>query len=468
MSEYKKLFKNTVAMLIGNFASKILIFLMLPLYTSVLTTKEYGLSDLIFTTTNLLFPLFTCLATEYVMRFALDKEQDKSRVFSSAILITIIGFLILLCGYPFLKNLIKIGNLWGLFYLYYISTTLSNIISQFVKGLEKIKIYSASGVLNTFLVVLFNLIFLLYFKLGITGYILAYVIGAVITTLYLWMSANLKSYCRMLKKSEWKYVEEYIRFSFPMIPNSISWWVNNSLDQYILTIFWGVSATGIYAAGYKIPSFLTIISSIFLSAWQISAVKDFGTEETRVFFSDIYKKYSSLVIIFGCLIITLSKFIASVLLSNEFFEAWRFAPVLVFAFVFQTMAGFLGTIYTASKKTSMLFLSTMVGALVNAGLNLLLIPHYASLGASIATAFSYVVVWIIRFIHSRKKIIRIDINLTKDCVSYFLLVCVVWLTIENSIYSFGFSGIIFVVLLIMNRDCIVMIRNLMFKVLRRS
>ena len=464
MNEYRNLFKNVIAMFIGNFASKILIFLMLPLYTAILTTEEYGLADLIFTTTNLLFPLFTCLATEYVMRFALDKEEDKSRVFSSAILLTIGGFILLLMSYSLLRNIVKIGNLWGLFFLYYISMTLCNIISQFVKGLEKIKIYSASGVLNTFLIAICNLIFLLYFKWGITGYILSYIVGSIITSLFLWIAAKLNLYFRLLGKDDWKNIKEYIKFSFPMIPNSISWWVNNSLDKYILTLFWGVSITGIYAAGYKIPSFLTIISSIFLSAWQVSAAKDFGTEETRLFYSNVYKNYLSLVVTVGGLIILMSRMLSSVLFSKEFFEAWKFAPILVFAFVFQTMAGFLGTVYTSSKKTSMLFVSTTVGALVNAALNLLLIPYFSNLGAAIATLISYIIVWGIRLAHSCTKIIQIDINLKKESISYILLGVIVWFTIKN---NYIISGSIFVILLIINRECFKIIQYLLTQRLKK-
>lgn len=467
MNEYKNLFKNTIAMFIGNFASKILIFLMLPLYTTVLTTQEYGISDLIFTTTNLLFPLFTCLATEYVMRFALDSEEDKSRVFSSAILVTIVGFVLLLMIYPLLKNIIKIGNLWGVFFLYYISITLCNIISQFVKGLERIKIYSASGVLNTFLIVICNLLFLLYFKLGVMGYILSYVVGAVITSIFLWTSAELSLYFRLINKDDLKQIKKYIEFSYPMIPNSISWWINNSVDKYILTIFYGVSITGIYAAGYKIPSFLTIISGIFLSAWQISAIKDFGTEETRIFYSNIYRNYSSLVVNLGCLIILTSKIISSLLYSREFFVVWKFAPILVFAFIFQTMAGFLGTVYIASKKTSMLFISTTIGALVNICLNLFLIPYYSSLGAAVATAISYIIVWIIRLVHSRAKIIQIDIDFKKESINYILLLIVTWLTINNNLYFSIINIIIFIILIFINRECIIVIYYLLMKILKK-
>ena len=71
--EEKKLVKNTLLLMLGNFSSKLLVFLMVPLYTSVLTTAEYATSDLLTTTINLLYPFATLMISTAVMRFCLDK-----------------------------------------------------------------------------------------------------------------------------------------------------------------------------------------------------------------------------------------------------------------------------------------------------------------------------------------------------------------------------------------------------------
>lgn len=452
MSEYKKLFKNTLVMTIGNFASKILIFIMLPFYTAVLSTTEYGAADLIFSTTNLLFPIFTCLASEFVLRFTLDDKEDKRKVFSSAIAIHIVGFVILCMFSPIISKIINMDEIWLLFILYYFSNTLCMIISQFVKGLEKIITYSISGVINTILVVGCNLLFLVYFNFGIIGYISAYIIGSIVTIIFLVYRCRLWKYIAILTQSDKKYVKRYLNYSIPMIPNSISWWINNSLDKYILMFFWGVSLTGVYAAGYKIPSFLTIISSIFLSAWQISAIKDFGNEETRRFFSDIYNKYSSIVNMIAIVVILCSKLIAKILLSNDFFEAWKFAPILVYAYVFQTMSGFLGTIYTSAKKTNMMFISTAIGAIINAILNVLLIPKSGCTGAAVATAVSYLFVWLIRLFNTRYTIIKLDILFKRDIMSYIILLITVVLVILNTVSGYLIGLIMLIIMFILNKD----------------
>ena len=77
---YKYLLKNTGLLTISNFASKVLVFLLVPLYTSVLSTEEYGIYDLIVSTVSLLYPLLTLNIVDAVMRFTMDKDVDKKQV----------------------------------------------------------------------------------------------------------------------------------------------------------------------------------------------------------------------------------------------------------------------------------------------------------------------------------------------------------------------------------------------------
>ena len=81
MNKYKKLLTDTGLFVVSNFASKLLIFLLLPLYTNVLSTEEYAVADLITTTINLTFPVLTLSITEATLRFAFDKNVKKMKFF---------------------------------------------------------------------------------------------------------------------------------------------------------------------------------------------------------------------------------------------------------------------------------------------------------------------------------------------------------------------------------------------------
>jgi len=444
-NKYQQLGKNTILMLISNFSSKFLVFLLLPLYTYCLTTTEYGVSDLIFTTVNLLYPLLTLLMTEAILRFALDKNSslDNKNIFTISCFISGIGFIILVFLSPILANILEIPSYTFYFLIYYLATIIYLLFSQFAKGIGAVKEFAISGVLNTFLTIIFNIIFLVIFKLGIVGYILSYVLGMLISSLYLFIKLKYKDYLLSLKEMDKIKLKEMVKYSLPMIPNSISWWISNSSDKYILSYFCNFAITGIYSVSYKIPTLLTTFSSVFVGSWQLSAVDEFGSEENIKFHKEVYSNYSAIVIFGVAWLILFSKIISKILFASEYFDAWQPACILLFAFLFNTLSSFLGTIYTSAKKTMYLFLSTLIAALVNIVLNILFIPKYGMNGAAFATLVSYFIVWLFRLINT-KKIINMNLNVKKDVISYFLI------TVEIIMMELAFSyvAIVFLAFLI--------------------
>ena len=434
MNKNKKLGSNILLLTIGNFASKLLTFFLVPFYTLVLTPVEYGISDLVITTVNLVSPVFTLLIGEAVMRYALDKEYDKKQIMTVGLLTVLAGFIFMMIFSPLILLSKTLKPYYILFVSYYLVSSLNYLFSQFTKGIEEVKLYTISGILNTFFVILFNLIFLLVMKIGIVGYLLSMILANILSNLVMFFGANMKQYLIKPKEINKKFLIEMYRYSIPLVPNSISWWISNSSDRYILTFFCGVTVTGIYSISYKIPTILSIVSTIFIGAWQISAVEDFGEERTRLFYSSIYRNYSSINIVLSTILIIITKPIARILFSKDFYTAWEFSPILIFAYMFYAMSGFLGTIYTSAKKTKMVFYSTMLAAISNIVLTILFIPYWGGTGAAIATLFSYFCIWLFRLVNSR-KIMEIDINITKDCVCYILiLIQVVLICVDKKIF----------------------------------
>lgn len=434
MGSYKKLGKNVVLLTLGNFASKLLSFLLVPLYTSVLTTEEYGIADLLTTSINLILPIFSILVYEAVMRFALDKESDKKQVFSVGLYTTAAGSVIVLIGTQFFRLSPDLKPYIWLFVLYYITLAFYNLITQFVKGIEKVFVYSVSGVINTLIFILCNILFLVVFKTGVEGYLWAFIIGHFVASVYAFLFGKVKNYIVFWGKTKKEYYKQMFKYSLPMIPNSISWWISNSSNKYILTFFWGAAVNGIFSVAFKIPSILTIVVNIFISAWQISAVENFGSEESKRFYADIYNKYESILYI-GCAgLVGVTTILARFLFANEFYQAWVFTPVLVCAAVFNSLAAFYGSVYTSAKRTKVLFYSTLLGAGANIALNLLLIPKFGAMGASVATLLSYVAIWLVRAIDSR-KILPFAIRIKRNIAVYFIIAAeVVLVCTDNNPY----------------------------------
>lgn len=450
--EYKKLLTNTGLLAIGSFASSLLGMLLTPFYTSVLSTADYGVYDLIVTTTSLLYPFATVAISEAIMRFALDKRVDRKSVYSLGLSILLIGFVAILLFSPLIKKT-AIGQYHWLFILYYVSYCIHTVTSYFVKGIENIKIYSVSGLLNSAIVISCNLFFLLFLKIGIVGFLLSSILGHSITAIFMFVSARLYKYIIPFWKIDRSLSRQMIVYSIPVIPNSISWWVANSSDKYILNQFTDISQVGIYSISYKIPTIMTTVMGFFISAWQISAVDDFGSENSQKFFSDIFRKCLSVNVMLASFLIASSKLMGAFLYADDFFEAWKYVPVLIMANVFNVLASFMGTIYTSAKKTKMLSISTILGALINIAMNFVLIPWIGAMGAAIATALSYFVMWIVRMI-STKSIMRLTFNVKKVIFLIFCLIIQVCLMSVDNIFTHIGSCIIFVIILIINGNMI--------------
>ena len=198
-------------------------------------------------------------------------------------------------------------------------------------------------------------------------------------------------------------IKEMLKFSLPMMPTTVIWWITNVSDRYIVTYLKGSGENGLYSAAYKIPTLITLVATVFIEAWQFSAISDSKDGEDRnSFFGEVFERYQA-IIFFGCAcLIPLSQIATRALLDASYYEAWTFIPVLLVATVFSSLTSFMGTIYTVSKRTVMSMVSALFGAVLNIILNILLIPDMGAQGAGIATMISYMAVFLIRAVSSKR------------------------------------------------------------------
>jgi O-antigen/teichoic acid export membrane protein len=428
--------KNMSILTISNFVSKILVFLMLPLYTNVLTTQEYGTIDIISTTINLSIPIFTLSISEAILRYTMEKNVKKEEVLKESLKVIVKGFLILLVFSP-ITIFFKLPLIYVvIFLIYYLTTAIINALSYYTKGTNNLKLLGISNIIRALLLVSLNCLMLLVLKLNIIGYYISLIVSDIIFILILLIPV-LKNKQKRIKQNN-QLAKEMKSYSKPFIINSISWWINNALDKYLVLFFCGINLTGIYSIAYKIPSMLEVVQNIFAQAWQISAIKEYKSKEANAFFSTMYKYYNFILIMTVLIILLFLKPISKILFAKEFYVAWKFVPFLLLAILFGALSGFLGSLYSANKDSKMYAKSTLIGAISNIILNLILIPIFNAYGAAIATFISYLVVWIIR-VKNVKKYLELKIEHKKNTIIYLLLIIMCF---ANQLIS---SNIIYVI-----------------------
>ena len=424
--KYKKLILNTFILGIGVFASKLLVFLMMPLYTGILSPAEYSSADLISQTANLLMPLACIGITDGVFRFAMDSEIDKKQVLSSGLAILIGAGLVFALLSPLISLVDYFSKYAWLIVVYVLAANLHSLCAQYVRARNKTGLFALQGIINTALVIILNIFFLVVFKMGVLGYVLSVVVADVLVTVFLIFAGKLYKDIR-ISSVKAELVKKLLKYSVPMIPATIFWWITSVSDRYMVTYFAGETVNGLYSAAYKIPTALTLVSSVFLEAWQYSAVSDTdaasgtASRESADFFSSVFSHYQSLIYVAGSAMIAMSQILIIILCADSYFEAWRYVPILTLASVFSGFTSFVGSVYLVKKKSMLTFLTSMSGAVINVALNLLLIPKLGAQGAAIATVASYLVVFIIRAVNTGKYV-PFSLSLPRMTASILLLV----------------------------------------------
>ena len=409
ISKQKKLILNTLILGLGVFGSKLLVFLMMPLYTGILSPAEYSAADLISQTANLLMPLACIGITDGVFRFAMDKEADKRQVLSSGLAVLMLAGLVFLALSPLIGFIDYFSDHVWLIAAYVISANIHALCAQYVRARDKTKLFALQGVINTALVIVLNILFLVVFKMGVTGYVLSVVVADVGVTVFLVFAGKLYNDIRF-SAVRGKLIKDLLKYSIPMIPATIFWWITSVSDRYMVTYFSGEAENGLYSAAYKIPTILTLVSTVFMEAWQYSAVSDTDaagksiSRESVDFFGKVFSHFQSIMYLAGSGIIAFSQIFIIILCADSYFEAWRFIPVLTLASVFSAFTSFAGSVYLVKKKSMLTLLTSMSGAVINIVLNLLLIPKIGAQGAAIATAVSYLAVFVIRAVNARRYV----------------------------------------------------------------
>lgn len=452
MNKYLYLIKNIGLLTLSNFATKVLSFFLVPLYTNVLTTTEYGTYDLFNTTISILVPILTLNIQESVLRFALEKKYDRDAIVTIAIRYLILSygaiFIVLMLNFVLDINILGIEYFFFFFLMFFIQALLG-IVLAYTRGIDKISELSVSSVVGTIVTIVCNILFLLYFKWGLIGYFISNIIGPATQALILIFSTRLLKRIHLQKKYT-KEEKEMLHYSVPMIANSIAWWINNASDRYVIIFFCGLAENGIYSVASKIPSVLNIFQSIFNQAWTLSAVKDFDPEDKNGFFANIYKTYNCFLVILCSAIIMADKVLAKFMYAKDFYIAWKYVPWLTIAIVFGALSGYIGGFFSAVKNSKIYAQSTIIGAILNIILNIIFTPLIGALGAAIATAICYFIVWAIRYWHSHRYI-KLKINIFRDLITYILLIMqsLFLLVIENPILLYGTEGMLFILIVLL-------------------
>ena len=402
-NKYTRLLTNTAVFTVGKLLSKLLMFFMIGLYTSCLSEAEFGTAELVANVANLLIPLACAGISEGIFRSAAARDGDKEAFFTNGLLVYGIGSAVFLCLAPLLGLIPRFGDSVWLIAAYVVVANLHTVVSQYLCAIGRTKLFAGQGILNTALVIGLNVLFLPVLDFGVVGYVASIILADLLTTVFLILVARLWRAVKPRSISKGTIVT-MLRFCLPLVPTTIFWWITGVSDRYMVDVMCSPELNGLYTAAYKIPNLLIYAISIFDSAWKLSVSAEEDPDACAAFYSRVWRAYTTLAFLGGGCLILGARLCARILFSAAFEAAWVYIPVLTYATVFTALCTFLGSVYFASKRTMGSMLTALAGAVLNVTLNLLLIPAYGAMGASVATFASYFAVCILRLVTGRRLI----------------------------------------------------------------
>ena len=410
MSKGKDLAKNTAIVSIGKICTQLITFFLLPVYTAVLSNEEYGVVDLLNTLTSLLLPIVTLQIEQGIFRYLIDCRENNEKqiklittIIRFMIIQSIVCIVIFLCVSPFIHNEYKyflMANLlMGIF---------SSLLLQICRGLGDNATYAIGSFITGAFTVVLNVIFIVAFRWGAYGMLGATAISNFICAVYIFLKRKIYKYIKP-KQFDKKILKEIIKYSVPLIPNMISWWIVSASDRTIISAVIGIAQNGIYSAANKFSGVFTTLYSVFNLTWTESASININSEDRDEFFSKIL---DFVIRFFGCLClgtIAVMPFAFNILINEKFAEAYYQIPILILGSVFNILVSFVGSIYVAKKLTKEIAKTSVISAVINIFVNIVLIKSIGLYAASISTVIAYALMFIYRWIDV-KKYVKFNVN----------------------------------------------------------
>lgn len=469
MNREKNLINNTLIITIGKVCTQLITFLLLPLYTGILSTEEYGVVDLLNTLVALVLPIVTFQVEKALFRELIEVRLDDkkktniiSNSFFSVVIQCSIYMIFFFIIYPFVDNRYKI---------FLATNVLANIFSslflQIARGLGDNKKYSIGSFISAFSTIFFNVIFLTVMHYGVYGMLIGTLLGQITCIIYLFMTLKIYRYLDISKLDK-KVVKKLWAYSVPLIPNAISWWVFNASDRVIVSSFLGLSSNGILAAATKFSSVYITLYNIFDISWTESVVVNIDDDDIENYFNKIFNIIMKIFIALAIGIIAFMPFVYPILINEKFAFGYNLVPILVIASLLNVVVGLISAIYVAKKNTKSIANTSIISALINIAVHVILIKSIGLYAAAVSTLVSFLTMSLYRLYDIRKKYFKVKFR--RGVISSFLLVgaFTLFTYYVNNVYLNILTVLLSIIYAFMlNRDSVDIILNKIKKIIKK-
>lgn len=411
MNKVEKFAKSSMIYFIGQMATKMISFLLLPLYSNRFSTEDYGYFDYSSSILNVIVPLVCLEIWSCILRYMFDykEEKEKYKVITNGLGIWGISVSIYTAGFIGLNIFLDI-KFGGLIFVYGIVLMLQNLYCAIVRGLGKNWMYMASGVVSSTVIILVNIVLIVGLNRSTETLFISGIIGGITQILMLEYSTHVIANLHLCNIDK-LLLKKMLRFSAPLCVNTVAFWLLNSYGRFPIKYYLGMEQNGIYAMASRFTVILSLFVTVFQLAWQ-ELTYSIGNEKDRAIY---YSKGINLLIRFlGCCMIMLLPFtkLAFTLINTEYKVALSIIPLYYLGTMASSVSVFLGSIFGAEKKNGIIMYSTLTAGIVNVIVIQFTIQKIGLQGVVLALFLGFLSNIIIRIIMLKRYVgLKLDVKI---------------------------------------------------------
>ena len=466
MNKNKELAVNTAILTVGKICTQFMSFFLMPLYTAVLSTEEYGVVDLVGTYTSLLLPIVLLQIDQGLFRFLIEQRNNddgKKRILTTSLLFAVVQMVMAVMVFMVIGSIISTKYKWFLL-LNIIGAIYSSMMLQTSRGLGDNTGYAIASFISALTNITLNILLILVFRLGAVGMLFATISGHFVTALFLFIKEKVYKYIDIgyANKNELK---KLLRYSVPLVPNALSWWALGASDRSIVLIFLGASFNGLLSIGHKFSNLFMIFYNIFNISWTESAALHMKDSDREEFFSGVIVNMFKLFCSVAIGMIACMPFVFPLMINEKFSGAYGIIPLFMLSSIFNVVVGLYSVIYVALKKTKEIAKTSVYAGIINIVAHIVLVKFIGLYAAPVSTIIAFGLMAIYRYFDLKRYI---NVPLSKKVVlevsGMFIVSCISFYS-NNMILQVVILVVIACIIFVINKTMLLQGLKMVFKTL---
>ncbi|MCJ7508815.1 MAG: oligosaccharide flippase family protein [candidate division Zixibacteria bacterium] len=394
--EIKRLGKHSLIYGLGIFLTNSVAFVLIPIYTRLLTTGDYGILEIINRTSEILSIILVAGFGLTTLRFYQDnpEKEYQNNVVSTAVFSMLIfgsvALVVLLSQATFISELLfgntQYANLIRLmlgtvyFDLFFI------IPIVYIQARIKSLLYISVSVSKFVVRISLNIYFVCFLKMGVKGVLLASLLESALSGIVL-LGLTIKKVGIKFDLALWK---RMVKFALPFVPGSLFLFILNSGDRFFLKRFCTNEIVGLYALGYRISTLVvSFVMSPFVRVWNALMVEISRRDDFKIIFGRIFTYVMLIYAFVGLGLAVLNREILMVMAGSSYWDASKIVPLIILAYFFWAIVLIVDAGFFITKKTYYKPFLFGIAAVINVILYWYLIPRYNMMGAAWATVVAF-------------------------------------------------------------------------------